>query len=73
MDTYRIDFDGAAPDGEFMAVDLVDLGEQIAYHLGIYQVLTSDTYDLVIGDHDGQIQQSGRRQPVSFSITRKAS
>jgi hypothetical protein len=71
MTTYAIDFDGAAPYGEFNAVDLVDLGEQIAYHLGVHQVLTSGTYDALIGDTHGEIAQAGRR-PTTFTITRKA-
>lgn len=72
MATYFVDFDGAAPNGEFMAVDLVDLGEQIAYHLGVHQVLTTGTYDAAIGGTYGEIAQAGRR-PTTFSITRKAS
>jgi len=71
MATYFVDFNGVAADGEFRAVDLVDLGEQIAYHLGACQVLTSGTFDAVIGDDHGEITQAGR-QPISFLITRKA-
>lgn len=73
MPTYLVTPDTPrVPAARFAAVDLFDLGQQVAHHLARHKHLRRGLhFDAQIGDDHGAIHQPGLSRPLTFSITKE--
>lgn len=63
--------DVRVPAARMVAVDLFDLGAQVAAYFARHRRLTRGVpYDAQLGDEHGAISQSGLRKPLTFTIAK---
>lgn len=53
------------------AVDLFELGEQVARHLARHKAIRTGRFDAEIGDDHGSIWQPGLPRPINFHISKE--
>ncbi len=62
------------PAARFVAANLIDLGEQVAFYLARHRVLSRAVpYQAEVGDDSGAINQDGLQKPVTFTIRKEES
>lgn len=62
------------PAARFVAADLIDLGEQVAFYLARHKVLSRAVpYQAQVGDDCGAIDQDGLQRPVTFTVQKEQS
>lgn len=74
MPTYLVTpASSRVPAARLMAVDLVDLGAQVAAHMARHKHLTRGaSYDIEIGADRGAINQAGLPRPLTFDINKES-